>query len=155
MQPGVGTESACHQGAYIRISSHWKQSVQEMILPTLRIRRRGRCAVWQTFTPKPWWFSSEKQDAEWTLTAPVCNYRFHAYDGLLNFGHVGDVVFIGAQLPLLYSFIDSHHHVSGDVCSVIHTWNRSRDITQGCTHPRGLLLCLNICSVHQNVGWLL
>lgn len=51
----------------------------------------------------------------------LCPYRFHAYDGLLNLGDVGDVVFVGAQLPLLYSLIDSHHHVSGDVCSVIHT----------------------------------
>lgn len=124
--------------------------------------KRGRCAAWQTSTPKPWWFSSEKQDAEWALSwlhgvsnsgAPVCNYRFHAYDGLLDFGHVGDVVFIGAQLPLLYSFIDSNHHVSGYVCAVIHTWNGSRDITQEWTHATGLLLYL--CVSCPSEEWLL
>lgn len=48
------------------------------------------------------------------------SYRFHAHDGLLHLGDVGDVVFVGAQLPLLYSLVDPHHHVSGDVCSVVH-----------------------------------
>lgn len=47
-------------------------------------------------------------------------YRFHAHDGLLHLGDIGDVVLVGAQLPLLYPFIDPHHHVSGDVCSVVH-----------------------------------
>lgn len=58
---------------------------------------------------------------KYNKSVPVSPYRFHAYDGLLNLGDIGDMVFIGAQLPLLYSFIDSHHHVPGDVCSVIHT----------------------------------
>lgn len=49
------------------------------------------------------------------------SYRLHAHDGLLHLGDVGDVVLVGAQLPQLDPLVDSHHHVSGNVGSVVHT----------------------------------
>lgn len=55
------------------------------------------------------------------------SYRFHAHDGLLHLGDVGDVVFVGAQLPQLYSLVDPHHHVPGDVSSVVDPWNINWD----------------------------
>lgn len=47
-------------------------------------------------------------------------HRFHANDGLLHLGDVGDVVLVGAQLSHLYSLVDAHHHVTGDVGPVVH-----------------------------------
>lgn len=53
-------------------------------------------------------------------------HRFQAQDGLLHPTHIGDMVFIGAQLSLLDPLIDSCNHLSGDVCSVVHTCEGSR-----------------------------
>lgn len=48
-------------------------------------------------------------------------HSFQAQDGLLHTAHIGDVVFIGAEFSLLDPFINACDHLSGDVCSIIHT----------------------------------
>lgn len=48
-------------------------------------------------------------------------HSFEAHDGLLHAAHVGDVVFVGAELPLLDPLINASDHLPGDVSSVIHT----------------------------------
>lgn len=59
---------------------------------------------------------------------PSPSHRFHAHDGLLHLGDVGDVILVGAQLPLLYPLVDAHHHVSGNVRSVVHACERNRRV---------------------------
>lgn len=60
-------------------------------------------------------------------------HSFQAQDGLLHTTHVSDMVFIWAELSLLNPFIDACHHLSGDVCSIIHTWGE-----------QGLIKCRSI-----------
>lgn len=52
----------------------------------------------------------------------VVTYRLHAHDGLLHLGDVCDVVLIGFELLLLDPFIDAYHQLSGDVSTIIHTY---------------------------------
>lgn len=49
-------------------------------------------------------------------------YRLHAHDGLLHLGDICDMVLIGFELLLLDPFIDAYHQLSGDVRTVIHTY---------------------------------
>lgn len=58
----------------------------------------------------------EQKDLHTNMT-----HSLQAQNGLLHTAHVGNVVFVGAELSLLDPLINACDHVSGDVCSVIHT----------------------------------
>ncbi len=63
----------------------------------------------------------KKKQGMWTDLHSNITHSFQAQDGLLHTAHIGDVVLIRAQLSLLDPLINACDHVSGDVCSVIHT----------------------------------
>lgn len=56
----------------------------------------------------------------------IGTYRLHAHDGLLHLGDICDVVLIGFELLLLDPFIDAYHQLSGDVSTIIHTYQFGR-----------------------------
>ena len=58
----------------------------------------------------------EREDLHTNIT-----HSLQAQDGLLHTAHIGDVVLVGPQLSLLDPFVYACDHVSGDVCSIIHT----------------------------------
>lgn len=75
--------------------------------------------------------AGEKSKQVWDENKSVSHrnavtHRFQAQDGLLHPTYIGDMVLIWAQLSLLDPLIDSCNHLSGDVCSIVHTWGDSR-----------------------------
>lgn len=61
-----------------------------------------------------------------TCTQTHNTHSFQTQDGLFHTTHIGDMVFIGTKLSLLDSFINACHHLSGYVCSIVHTWGNKR-----------------------------
>lgn len=69
--------------------------------------------------------AAKDRHGETKETVHISTHGFQAQDRLLHSAYVGDMVFVWTQLSLLDPFINTCYHLSGDVCSIIHTWENS------------------------------
>lgn len=106
--------------------THSTNSTQSMTHREMSLRKvSGRCQEGRKDRKRDGWLGSPPwRGSQELLGVLLCvvTYRLHAHDGLFHLGDVCDVVLIGFELLLLDPFIDAYHQLSGDVSTIIHTY---------------------------------